>query len=1718
MGIETRNPPLPAPTESSTLQTSGGSGEEADLATDISHRTDGTSYSIPEDGSPVTIPTKKRRDSRDKGRESALTHASHHSQTSLLIEYFEGGKGPNIHSRPSVRVKVTPSAARKIKDTNEHVQVTASKGSRKPSYTRRISLGPHSTRERQTTESADDKSISSYTSAAEESSLAHRYPPVEVEIMHRDQDSELSGPNLAREERYTHVNPSDISSMPPDSMLEGKAGSVTPRRGSRSTSRDAVVTADTLKTPSRRRSRSLSKERLAHKAMEKLAGKPREVSSGKHKRSSKTRSRSVSNEQLAEDVNSRRRRSSKGHRDEELASGAESSLLTTSQLSPRRESGDQHSFRSGTSKSSINANPRLLETVENAIRRLIMPELETLKQEQKMQQSRQRFDRDSRGSVDSGRSVSRTDLSRKLSKHASAPDVSGKPKVFLNRDEHNAGTLLSGDSIKGRKESRRDRTSGSPSERRLERDMSEETVIRDGEKPSREGSKEHRSRDAVAGAMTGGILTAAALNHHDLKHNDSRSSIDREKRRRRRSKGSHSRSASIAESTEEIFNKHDVPPMPMRSDIHTSDVTRDSILSEQTEATLSPSEEQIHTAEIRQVSRGSPHEILSPASRTPNKSPQDTRKGGLGTHHSNLSKGDLVEASPRSNRSFRDEEHHLKLVEAGVVGAAAGTAGLTAHNLSDRNEQYDRHEFAYQHESRGLSPIQSVSSRQESEINRQSFGHKGSLSSLKQHLKKGSAASMRSLASPVSVDMTRSNRPKGINFEPGEDVLAQLRDSKLTEGEYFDKDPAMDEWLEQEHEKNDRYRDSGSYRDSMIDYKHMTNYTDDSMDAPDLDKVTAAQERQTVGAGRNPDYRSTPVAVESAVASLLETSVISSKQGDRSVAGSREKDRMEADAEHEVVPGSREQLHEHQTHLSSKRLYSYERLSAKDSPRQSIARSLDEHEEHVPMGVSGLPVADDPIPEIGHGLHSDSEISTNPSIIQGPMGGYQSDNLDHWPNKPTPPQAKGEFLSRSKDSSAHDSLKAAAAGFLSAAALASGRGSLEEQGKSREMSIHDDYQPRVHDFSPVRESYMAGGHVPSPPKDEGYISGPQRGTASPQISFKDAKAFNDRGLDGMTEDEDPFISRGHDRHLSTNSHGLAHGMGSPLYDGATGGGIDRIHSKDIVALMDHVSEYSHSCYSSVQFYLLTQYQLTVRDAQRNARDTEILVTLVRSAAEMRNSFEEMKKFIVEQDDILVDAGNKQHDRTIQKIVLGGPRPQPLGASKFQRHSSAEDDTEDSPAKRRSVFRRALKGLSSRNQNDIAKIEEMLVHLLGEVEGLKAVQGVRPGGGDTRADSLNSYNNMRAAGPDGYEPEGQAGTGSTGQSGYFSNPPSREASAMRNRDSRRGSQNRVSTVLEADEELDLHEQEVLDNHDDHLLTPTRENARAGSVPLGTPPQNQIPIGTQSNEHTPRTGTDKSRKHKSSSSSFFPKISRWSRTTASSVGDNFRNSMDRRQQRPFSEASRSGEELQQYGANDHYDYHGDDRLRSNDSLERDDVAHNMAQENRPPSPLIPSEVSEDPRYQAHRNSLNLQHPQPRPGPTHRFQHQLESQAHNFGSRSPISPTSDTFGSDPALARYVPGGTNRYSGLAGNLSPISDAGHSETSAAEQAAAPPRPPKVKDDGPLIPSGPSRPPKVASKDNRPTFASPLSTEHLQPEQRYSNGSAYDPVSHPLLGVPKRIN
>lgn len=1207
MGVK---PPLPVPTESSTLQTSGGSFTGTDLATDVSRRTDHTSFSIPEDGSPVTISTKRKKDKRDRAHEGMLTRASHQSQTSLLIEYFEAGKGPNVHSRPSVRVKVTPSAARKIKEANEHIQITEAGGGRRHSHTRRISLGSRATGDRQITDNADDGSLGSYTSAADDSSLAGRYPPVEIEFMHRDNGSDLStttsATSAAKLQRYIQQNQSDISSMPPDSMLEGNAGNITPRRDrSRSMSRDVAKTTTTttnmLKTPSRRRSRSLSRERLTQKVMEKLGNSPRADNSRKR--------RSGSNEQNIETSKSGRHRTGRHYHEDSLASGVESSVLTNSQLSPRRKSGDQYSFRSSTSKSSI-TNPKLLETVEDAIRRLILPELSTLKQEQKMHQNRSNFERERRDSAASGDVSSRTELFRRVSKHASAPDVSIRPKVVLNRDENNPGTVLSGNSVHGKNERSHEHSVSSTSDRSFERDMSEETVIRADEKESGKRSQEvHRLRDVAAGAIGGAILTSAALEHHDAHIGGGK------RHRKRRGSRSHSRSASNAESVEEIFEKHEVPPMPMRSEIYSSELTRDSILSASTEEPSSSSDRR--RAEIREVSRGSPREILSPTSRTPTRTPVNAPKG-LPTHHSNLSHGDLSVHSAHSNVSLREENRISAAGEVDFIDPVSHEDFHTSRRLLEPHHDlgnYDKNPYSRHVHNHSLSPIQSVASFPEE--NNPSIRHSsqrnhssGSLSSSHQQDKRLSGLSIKSLSSAASTNIARSKRPKGINLENGQDVLDQhdLGGSQHLVDHHPPGDLTVDDWYQQQHEQNDRYRESygdSDVGDHTVDERRKTNYTNDSLDAPYLNEVTAI--KQVHGIGANREYVRTPVAVESAVASLLDPSVVSERSrmetkqyvdhlddhSDEHVDDHLDDHFKDGQKglfleEKELHRGIKLEPDDHQQYeenviQDNGSLKKSKQHSVVTSPRQSVAQSVEDEDDHVVMGTTSLPVANDPMPEPGYGLDSESDLNTNPPSIQGPLvGAAHQENHTQWPYQLTPRQSQGDFITHSNKQSAQASLKAVAEGMLGVAAAArqdkevrdGQRGARDlSPDKTEQLTPYGDFLGNLNDaLGPIGDDYMSNPPISFPVTgklDEGYMSAPHAGF-SPEPKSRIAGGPESDGVNGIHDlmaDEDPFFTKSQTRHMSANSHG----MPSPLYDSATGGGIDRINSKDIVALMDHVS-------------------------------------------------------------------------------------------------------------------------------------------------------------------------------------------------------------------------------------------------------------------------------------------------------------------------------------------------------------------------------------------------------------------------------------------------------------------------------------------------------------------------------------------------------------------
>jgi len=111
-----------------------------------------------------------------------------------------------------------------------------------------------------------------------------------------------------------------------------------------------------------------------------------------------------------------------------------------------------------------------------------------------------------------------------------------------------------------------------------------------------------------------------------------------------------------------------------------------------------------------------------------------------------------------------------------------------------------------------------------------------------------------------------------------------------------------------------------------------------------------------------------------------------------------------------------------------------------------------------------------------------------------------------------------------------------------------------------------------------------------------------------------------------------------------------------------------------------------------------------------------------------------------------------------------------------------------------------------------------------------------------------------------------------------------------------------------------------------------------------------------------------------------------------------------------------------------------------------------------------------------SLEVKHPQPRPGPTSRFQNHLESQAQAFSH--PVSPVQSSY---------------------------SDGGY-PPSPGPESAAPPRPPKI----PTEPVGQSRSAKIRSENHKPQYSSPLSSGHLAaPEDagQWGSETGYDQVN-----------
>ncbi|KAL5118756.1 hypothetical protein ACEQ8H_003259 [Pleosporales sp. CAS-2024a] len=1629
MSLDRKRPPLPAPTEPSTLDSADDAYLRTDVETNVSTRTDKTSYSVPEDGTPITINTTKPQ---------GTLHKKFPSQTSLLIEYFEAGKQDGqLRPRPSVRVRVTPSSRKNRNPAaSDHVKITHTTRHQphQPSFTRRISLG--SKPRDQTT---DTRTTDAFSDLSDFSSL----PPVEIEVLPNTSDVSTNAaapfPIMA----------SDVSSMPPDSMLEGSTPVIKPpgRRRSRSLERETVAEAiaaeerATLKAPRHQRSRSLSKDRITQRVMEKLQ-QQQALDDAAAKSSRKT-----TREDLTSPRKSHHRRRSK---EVDPVSGTESSLVSSN---ADRRSG-AYSLRSAVSATSSIQNPKLLATVEDAIKRLILPELNALKEEKQLSRNRDKFERMSRENMrdsaayDDSIASSRDPSRRRPSKSSSAPKLHGsKPKVVLNRHGDDPGVVLSSDSI--RKERRSSRGSES------QRSYAESTTREKSEKSHRRKSKDKssstsvRDQEALAG-LAGAGLTAAALKSHT---SHAEKEEERRHRKRHSSRSSKSRSASISESVEEVYHKEHVPPLPFNhSELIGSEMTRDSILSADTDTRKRPESRDSRSsingsASITGVDRSLgietplqevPRGILSPAPRTPTRTPNALQQT-MGTAHINRSVGEIRTITPKSDRSYFSRREQTDNASLKPAAAAAAAAAAKARAIERSDPQASPFEIAEDTPNRGVSPIQSEASFQEvvtaMESPRQlrAYHSGASMSSLGQPIQRPqSTLSIGSLVSTASTKAARTRkRPQGITLESKRSVLGEPETPR-----------DADDFFEKNHEQNEMYRrelEESSQASPSLNYKRMTNYTDDSAEGQYLDYQDKANFEDVRKVGVTPEYVHTPLAVESAVASLHDPSTISVRSS--AVSSPLKKSRLSqvspSPSGNEVPSGQRWAA------IRGEAEALRNQAKADNSPRQSIAQSI---EEQPRMHHSAFPTDDHVMPEIGYGVHDDdaSDVTTNPSIIQGPLGGgdgYHEQNED----------LRSRQEDRERTPTSFSKGGGALAAGAGAAAIATAAAHHLHSNESP-VSHHERRQPNVEDAydedhrgETQYEQQSGYAHSNRTPvsaatgwKDEGYQSANAREAYTPQ-GRNHPKLFDDDGLGDDFDDTglggpDLFAPSGrHSRQQSGNSHGMT----SPLYDSATGKGIDRIQSKDIVALMDH---------------------LTVRDAQRNARDTEILVTLVRSAAEMRNQLDDLKQFIKVQDNMIVGTTDKRVGLAEQRI-LGGPRPQPMSSPRVNRSSSEDMDAD---TKKKNVFKRALKGLSIKSGGDMKHIEDMLVQLLDEVESLKHVNQMTLDQ-QARTNSMTSYENLRASGDAGYEPEGRANTASSpDQSGYLSNP----SSARRIQDMHSGydvpDYNRVSTVQEvSDEEYDDRQQREPQYEDtERMTTPTQEVYHERKLSQDTPPQASRAVrDSQSQENTPK------RKPKSNSSSIFgiPKISRWSKTTASTNPETLPRNSGSSEQRPYSTHSRSGsrQSLEYYGE-EPYETHNDDRFRSKSSLAREDRA--SIRSARSPSPLIPDDDEvkyemEDPKYQAHRNSLNLQHPQPRAGPTGRHQNHLETQAQIYEPLS--SPDYDQWGSMPALAR------NRMSGSSapqGYMSPLSsDGGYSQHTASEQ-QAPPRPPKVADEGPLIP------------------------------------------------------
>lgn len=244
----------------------------------------------------------------------------------------------------------------------------------------------------------------------------------------------------------------------------------------------------------------------------------------------------------------------------------------------------------------------------------------------------------------------------------------------------------------------------------------------------------------------------------------------------------------------------------------------------------------------------------------------------------------------------------------------------------------------------------------------------------------------------------------------------------------------------------------------------------------------------------------------------------------------------------------------------------------------------------------------------------------------------------------------------------------------------------------------------------------------------------------------------------------------------------------------------------------------------------------------------------------------------------------------------------------------------------------------------------------------------------------------------------------------------------------------------------------------IISPIQEDAvldtspRDRGAPLTldtTPPNPKFAVNT-SLGNTPTKSSEKHAKRESGSSSIFPRISRWSETTASTGFKNFLSSKSKPQQEGASEASRSPADFNFWETEAAKGTQAD--LHHQSPFDSDGQRTERAG-----SPLVPPSLRDTDATvnQSNRISLDIQHPRPRTT----YNHQLEQQAQQLTAEGGFIPSSPQNASVSSLGIYPPLGPGGFQN-GKLLSPLAQDAYAQHQAQmTPAAPPPRPPRAAED-----------------------------------------------------------